>query len=422
MQAWLGRPAGRHRRRATWRSGSAGRSATAFPIQGTIWQPKQGAGLGVQHRRHLRRRTRRRQDAVLLPLRLPRREPAQRRGPGRLVRREDRRSRRRPWTMGRDLRRDVRQLVGGNQDDDREGLRRGLRQAGRRHRRHHDRHPRRRALHDAAGRRQHDGAVGARADERARRCSKTLGLLERRRSWRWCSASRSSLPCSAAGWACALAWLFVQRGDPTGGMLPIFVLPTRDVAIGVGADGRRWACWPALLPAHRRHAAEDHRRAEEEADVTCATGSADRRRHRAEPADHSRSASARRPWPSSASPAWSSCSSPCCRSPRASRPRCGTPARRTRALVMRSGADSEMTSGLRRPEVDVIKQAPGIRRDGQAALASAELYVDHRPAEASRTRHAGQRADARRRADGAGGARRGVASSRAGCSSSAPTR
>jgi putative ABC transport system permease protein len=30
-----------------------------------------------------------------------------------------------------------------------------------------------------------------------------------------------------------LAWLFVQQGDPTGGMLPIFVLPTRDVVIGV---------------------------------------------------------------------------------------------------------------------------------------------------------------------------------------------
>jgi putative ABC transport system permease protein len=50
----------------------------------------------------------------------------------------------------------------------------------------------------------------------------------------------------------------------------------------------------------------------------------------------------------------------------------GSPAR---ALVMRSGADSEMTSGLGRPEVDVIKQAPGIRRDGQETLASAELYV-----------------------------------------------
>lgn len=46
-----------------------------------------------------------------------------------------------------------------------------------------------------------------------------------------------------------------------------------------------------------------------------------------------------------------------------------------RALVMRSGADSEMTSGLSGPEVDVIKQAPGLRRDGQTPLASAELYV-----------------------------------------------
>ena len=31
-----------------------------------------------------------------------------------------------------------------------------------------------------------------------------------------------------------LAWLFVQQGDPTGGMLPIFVLPPRDLAMGVG--------------------------------------------------------------------------------------------------------------------------------------------------------------------------------------------
>jgi putative ABC transport system permease protein len=47
----------------------------------------------------------------------------------------------------------------------------------------------------------------------------------------------------------------------------------------------------------------------------------------------------------------------------------------TRALVMRSGADSEMTSGLTGADADLIRQAPGIRRDGQTALASAELYV-----------------------------------------------
>jgi putative ABC transport system permease protein len=47
----------------------------------------------------------------------------------------------------------------------------------------------------------------------------------------------------------------------------------------------------------------------------------------------------------------------------------------SRAIVMRSGADSEMTSGLGGPEVDIIKQAPGIRRDGGNALASGELFV-----------------------------------------------
>lgn len=47
----------------------------------------------------------------------------------------------------------------------------------------------------------------------------------------------------------------------------------------------------------------------------------------------------------------------------------------SRALIMRSGADSEMTSGLGNVDVDVIKQAPGLRRDGQNAVASAELYV-----------------------------------------------
>jgi putative ABC transport system permease protein len=31
-----------------------------------------------------------------------------------------------------------------------------------------------------------------------------------------------------------LAWLFVQGGDPTNGMLPIFVLPARELSIGVG--------------------------------------------------------------------------------------------------------------------------------------------------------------------------------------------
>jgi putative ABC transport system permease protein len=46
-----------------------------------------------------------------------------------------------------------------------------------------------------------------------------------------------------------------------------------------------------------------------------------------------------------------------------------------RALVMRSGADSELTSGLSGAEIEVIKQAPGIRHDARIPMASAELYV-----------------------------------------------
>jgi putative ABC transport system permease protein len=34
------------------------------------------------------------------------------------------------------------------------------------------------------------------------------------------------------GLGLAVSWLFVQQGDPTGGMLPIFILPTRDVVVG----------------------------------------------------------------------------------------------------------------------------------------------------------------------------------------------
>jgi putative ABC transport system permease protein len=35
------------------------------------------------------------------------------------------------------------------------------------------------------------------------------------------------------GLGLAAAWLFVAQGDPTGGLLPLFVLPARDVAVGV---------------------------------------------------------------------------------------------------------------------------------------------------------------------------------------------
>lgn len=46
-----------------------------------------------------------------------------------------------------------------------------------------------------------------------------------------------------------------------------------------------------------------------------------------------------------------------------------------RAIIMRGGASDEMSSGLEGEASEVIKQAPGIRREGNQALASTELYV-----------------------------------------------
>src|SRR5690242_8353910 len=46
-----------------------------------------------------------------------------------------------------------------------------------------------------------------------------------------------------------------------------------------------------------------------------------------------------------------------------------------RAVVMRSGADSEMTSTLGGDNADIVKQAPGLLRVANRPMASAELYV-----------------------------------------------
>jgi putative ABC transport system permease protein len=45
------------------------------------------------------------------------------------------------------------------------------------------------------------------------------------------------------------------------------------------------------------------------------------------------------------------------------------------AIVLRSGSDSEMMSGLVRDDTRVIAEAPGVLRAGQGPVASAELYV-----------------------------------------------
>jgi putative ABC transport system permease protein len=45
------------------------------------------------------------------------------------------------------------------------------------------------------------------------------------------------------------------------------------------------------------------------------------------------------------------------------------------AIVLRNSADTEMTSGLRREDVPLITDAPGIARNADGPLASAELFV-----------------------------------------------
>src|SRR5262249_36839229 len=45
------------------------------------------------------------------------------------------------------------------------------------------------------------------------------------------------------------------------------------------------------------------------------------------------------------------------------------------AIVLRQGADTEMTSGLSREETRLVSDAPGIARNAGGPLASAELFV-----------------------------------------------
>lgn len=46
-----------------------------------------------------------------------------------------------------------------------------------------------------------------------------------------------------------------------------------------------------------------------------------------------------------------------------------------RALILRTGADTELTSAIEGPQIRIIKEAPGVRKEGDGASASAELYV-----------------------------------------------
>jgi len=62
-------------------------------------------------------------------------------------------------------------------------------------------------------------------------------------------AESLSMVLVAGGLGLTTAWLFVQQGDPTRGLLPVFILRLRDVMLGVmlaGAIGLLAGAAPAL--------------------------------------------------------------------------------------------------------------------------------------------------------------------------------
>ena len=182
--------------------------------------------------------------------------------------------------------------------------------------------------------------------------------------------------------------------------------PAATSSLGAALIVAARAWWPASLPAATAMRLRITDALRRRGLTMFALARPDRRRHAAQPADHSAAARLVGASPSSASPASSSCSSRCCRSPRASPRRCRAPARPTARIVMRSGADSEMTSGLgRRRRRDRSSRRRASAATARRPLASAELFVI---IDLPKTvdRHAGQRAAARHRAGDAGGARR----------------
>ena len=60
----------------------------------------------------------------------------------------------------------------------------------------------------------------------------TLGFTDRRILALVLSESLF-ITLTAGGLGLFVAWLFVQRGDPTGGLLPLFTLLPRDIGIGI---------------------------------------------------------------------------------------------------------------------------------------------------------------------------------------------
>ena len=392
------RPHRRHRRPRTaerfgWKVGDRSRSRRTI-----CRKAGRHRALGVQRRRHLRREARRATDdlELLLPLRLPERGDAAAGRHRRLVHRPHRR----PGAGRRGRRR----------ASTRSSPTRRPRPRPRPRRRSRSRSPTRSAtsarsspaiaggglLHHPAGRRQHHGAVGARAHQRAGG-AQDPGLHRRpgagagaRRVAAARAARRRRSGCCSPGWSSPRSAIPTRRRPA--GLLP--------AGAGRRARRRRWRCCsgsstgapagdPGHAPAHRRRAAEGLTMLDWLSQVVAVTGL----NLRTLGAAPRRLAAPR----SSASPAWWRCSSPCSRSPRASARRMTAAGSPDTAIVLRSRQRQRDDERPRRATTTrIIAEAPGrAARRGRAGRLGRALR-HRRPAEAL-DRHRRQRAAARRR-------------------------
>ena len=130
-----------------------------------------------------------------------------------------------------------------------------------------------------------------------------------------CLSGRSRAGCLGLGSGLALT----SRGDPTGGMLPLFFFPTRDLVLGIGFSlGARGGRGDSSRPCKPCACAWPMRCGGCDYGWSYQLAFASRLRHQVRPAEHSAAAAVRLPPRFSASPAWWPCWSACSRSQRAS--------------------------------------------------------------------------------------------------------
>ena len=103
--------------------------------------------------------------------------------------------------------------------------------------------------------------------------------------------------------------------------------------------------------------------------------SSDLRDHLDEPAQHVASAPPRPSSRSSASPAWSRCSSACCRSAKASAPCSTSPGQTTSRSSCAAAPPTRWAARSLKTQTRIIADAKDIARDADGAIASPELYV-----------------------------------------------